>query len=95
VRSRHELSIGDASRYKGGLILLLEGPGNPFPPRQLLRLPAAPTRFEGCCGEPTGPGYEFTFRDSERNFYAFVFAENRRVANDAVAILDTLRVSLA
>ena len=94
MRSRHELSIGDASRYRG-LILLLEGPGNPFPPRQLLRLPAAPTRFEGCCDEPTGPGYEFTFRDSERNFYAFVFAENRRVANDAVAILDTLRVSLA
>src|SRR6266536_4234777 len=30
-------------------------------PRPPFRTPS-PTRFEGCCDQPTGPSYEFTFR---------------------------------
>jgi hypothetical protein len=50
-------------------------------------------RFEGCCDQPTGPGYEFTFRERGRDFYAFIDSTNRTVATEAVAILNTLRVS--
>jgi hypothetical protein len=40
-----------------------------------------------------GPGYEFTFRERGRDFYAFIDSSNRAVATEAVAILNTLRVS--
>jgi hypothetical protein len=75
------------------LILVLESSGNNFPARQRFRLAASPMRFEGCCDQPTGPGYEFTFRERGRDFYAFIDAPNRDVATEAVAILNTLRVS--
>jgi hypothetical protein len=93
ARSRVELPISSASRYNGGLILLLEGRYG-FSPRERLSLPAAPRRFEGCCDQPSGPGYEFTFRDHGRDFYAFVYTGNRAVATEAVAILNTLRVNV-
>jgi hypothetical protein len=92
ARTRHELLIGNASRYTGGLILLLESSGNAFRARHQFRLPAAATQFEGCCDQPSGPGYEFTFRDGGRDFYAFVYGTNRAVANEGVEILNTLRV---
>ncbi len=93
ARSRHELPAGNASHYRGGLILVLESSGNGFPARQRFRLAASPTRFEGCCDQPTGPGYEFTFRERGRDFYAFIDSSNRAVATEGVAILNTLRVS--
>jgi hypothetical protein len=93
ARSRHELPAGNASHYRGGLILVLESSGNNFPARQRFRLAASPMRFEGCCDQPTGPGYEFTFRERGRDFYAFIDAPNRDVATEAVAILNTLRVN--
>jgi hypothetical protein len=93
ARTRRELLIGNANRFRGGLILLLEGGGHFFAPRQPFRLPAAPTRFEGCCDQPTGPGYEFTFSERGRDFYAFVYSENRAVASEALAILNAIRVS--
>jgi hypothetical protein len=93
ARSRHELPAGNASHYGGGLILLLESSGNNFPARRRFRLAASPMRFEGCCDQPTGPGYEFTFRERGRDFYAFVDSTNRAVATEAVAMLNTLQVS--
>jgi hypothetical protein len=93
ARSRHELPAGSASHYRGGLILVLESSGNDFPARQRFRLAASSMRFEGCCDQPTGPGYEFTFRERGRDFYAFIDAANRDVATEAVAALNTLRVS--
>jgi hypothetical protein len=93
ARSREELLIGNAARYRGGLILLLETRGTSFAPRSEFRLPAGPTRFEGCCDMPSGPGYQFTFSENGREFEAFVFTRKRAVATAAVAILNTLRVS--
>ena len=93
ARSRHELPAGNASHYRGGLILVLESSGNGFPARQRFRLAASPMRFEGCCDQPTDPGYEFTFRERGRDFYAFIDAPNRDVATEAVGALNTLRVS--
>jgi hypothetical protein len=55
--------------------------------------PATPTRFEGCGDLPSGPGYEFTFRARGRDFEAFVYTSSREVATEAVAALNTLRVS--
>jgi len=88
ARSRHELPAGNASHYRGGLILVLESSGNNFPARLRFRLAASPTRFEGCCEQPTGPG-----RERGRDFYAFIDSTNRAVATEALAILNTLRVS--
>jgi hypothetical protein len=93
ARSRYELPAGNASHYRGGLVLVLESSGNNFPARQRFRLAASPTRFEGCCDQPTGPGYEFTFRERGRDFYALIDAPNRAVGTEAVAILNTLQIN--
>jgi hypothetical protein len=89
--------LGAQPVIKGALVLLLEDHGvNPpssYPARAKFRLPAKPSSFEGCCDQPTGPGYEFLFRDQGRDFYAFVYASKRAEAEEAVAILNTLRVS--
>jgi hypothetical protein len=82
-----------ARRHDGAVILLLETRGRPFPVRSTFHLSPQPTRFEGCCGQPTGPGYEFEFRERGREFYAFVYSKDRAAAQGAVAILNTLRVS--
>ena len=79
-------------RSDGAVILVLETHLASFPARSSFRL-ARPTRFEGCCGQPTGPGYQFTFRERGRDFYAYVFSKDRAAADGAVAILNTLRVS--
>ena len=55
-------------------------------------LAPAEARAPGC-DQPTGPGYKFTFRERGRDFYAFIDSTNRAVATEAVAILNTLRVS--
>ena len=92
ARSRKELLVGNASRYHGGLLLLLEHARyRAFPPRAHFRLVGTPTNFEGCCG-PAGPGYAFSFRDRGRNFSALIYATGR-AAREGVAILNTLRVS--
>ena len=75
------------------VILVLETRGRSFPARSTFRLPPRAIRFEGCCGQPTGPGYRFAFRENGREFYAFVFSKDRAAARAAVAVLDTLRVS--
>ena len=77
----------------GALILILERRHGYFPARSTFRLSPRPTRFEGCCGQPSGPGYRFAFRDRGRNFYAFVYAADRGNAAGAAAVLNTLRVS--
>ena len=82
-----------ARRHDGAVILILETRGRSFPARSAFHLSPQPSRFEGCCGQPTGPGYEFEFRERGREFYAFVYAKNRAAAHGAVAILNTLRVS--
>jgi len=78
---------------RNATILILERRGGSFPARSTFRLTRRPTRFEGCCGQPTGPGYRFAFRDRSRNFYAFVYAADRGNAARAAAILNTLRLS--
>jgi hypothetical protein len=75
------------------LILLLETRSAAFRHRSTLRLPHSASSFEGCCDQPTGPGYQFTFSERGRDFYAYVYSGNRAVATEAVAILNTLRVS--
>jgi len=82
-----------ARRHDDAVILLLETRGRPIPARSTFHLSPQPTRFEGCCGQPTGPGYEFEFRERGREFYAFVYSKDRAAAQGAVAILNTLRVS--
>jgi hypothetical protein len=69
--------------------------GSGFPPRTTFRLRSRPSRFEGCCGIPQDRGYEFIFRDDGRNLYAFVYAADRPSAQEAVAILNTLRVRVS
>ena len=80
-------------RRNEAVILILERRNGHFPARSTFRLTPRPTRFEGCCGQPTGPGYRFAFRDRGRNFYAFVYAPDRANAARAAAVLNTLRVS--
>jgi len=80
-------------RRNEAVILILERRHGYFPARSTFRLSPRPTRFEGCCGQPTGPGYRFVFRDRGRNFYAFVYAPDRANAARAAAVLNTLRVS--
>jgi hypothetical protein len=82
-----------ARPHDGALILVLETRGRAFPARSAFRLSPQPIRFEGCCGQPTGPGYRFAFRERGREFYAFVYSKDRAGARGAVAILNTLRVS--
>jgi hypothetical protein len=82
-----------ARRHDGAVILVLETGGRPFPARSTFHLSPQPSRFEGCCGQPTGPGYQFEFRERGREFYAYVYSEDRAAARGAVAILNTLRVS--
>jgi len=81
------------ARGNDATILILERRDGSFPSRSTFRLSRRPTRFEGCCGQPTGPGYRFAFRDRGRSFYAFVYAGDRGNAARAAAVLDTLRVS--
>jgi hypothetical protein len=82
-----------ARRHDGAVILVLETRGRSFPARSTFHLSPQPTRFEGCCGQPTGPGYQFAFRERGREFYAYVYSKDRAAAHAAVAILNTLRVS--
>jgi hypothetical protein len=75
------------------VILVLETRSRPFPPRSTFRLPPRAMPFEGCCGQPAGPGYRFAFRENGREFYAFLYSKDRAAARAAVAVLNTLRVS--
>jgi hypothetical protein len=68
-------------------------PPSAYPPRTRFRLPAKSSQFESCCDQPAGPGYEFLFSDHGRDFYAFVYASQRSAADEAIAILNTLRVT--
>lgn len=92
-----DLGPRPAFRGRGALLLVLEDRGvNPpsaYPARTSFRLPAKSSQFESCCEQPSGPGYEFLFRDQSRDFYAFVYASKRAEAEEAVAILNTLKVS--
>jgi hypothetical protein len=51
-------------------------------------------RSEGAGLRPTNrTGLQIKFRERGRDFYAFIDFSNRAVATEAVAILNTLRVS--
>jgi hypothetical protein len=92
-----QLGPRPAFRGSAALVLVLEDHGvNPpsaYPPRTRFRLPAKSSQFESCCDQPTGPGYEFLFSDHGRDFYAFVYASQRSAADEAIAILNTFRVT--
>jgi hypothetical protein len=92
-----DLGPRPAFRGSAALVLVLEdrsvNPPRAYPARTSFRLPAKPSQFESCCEQPTGPGYEFLFQDQGRDFYAFVYASKRAEAEEAVAILNTLKVS--
>ncbi|MGN6431750.1 MAG: hypothetical protein ACTHNB_13630 [Gaiellaceae bacterium] len=75
------------------VILVLETHDRLFASRSSFQLPSRPTRLEGCCDQPSGPGYRFAFRERGREFYAYVFSKDRAAAHSAVAVLNTLRVS--
>jgi hypothetical protein len=95
-RTRTSEAAGTVSG-KTALVLVLEDHGvNPpsgFPTRKHFHVPARAGLLGGCCDTPNGPGYEFLFRDQGRDFYAYVYASKRSAAQEAVAILNTLRVS--
>ncbi|MGB2875052.1 MAG: hypothetical protein WBB76_06195 [Gaiellaceae bacterium] len=79
----------------GSLVLLLEDhtPSVRLPSRPAqFRVPRRMTSFEGCCDMPTGPGYDFVFRDRGRNFHAFVYPRGRG-ARPSVDLLSSLRVA--
>jgi hypothetical protein len=78
----------------GGLLLVLESStGAGFSERRVgFRLPAKPSRSEGCCGMPTAPGYGFTLVEHGRAFQIFLWARDRGLAKTAVAALNTLQV---
>jgi hypothetical protein len=92
-----DLGPRPAFRGSAALVLVLEdravNPPSAYQARTSFRLPAKSSQFESCCELPTGPGYEFLFRDQGRDFYAFVYASKRWEAEKAVAILNTLEVS--
>ena len=81
------------ARGSDAVILVLERRQGSFPARSTFRLSPRPTRFEGCCGQPDGPGYQFAFREAGRDLYANVYSKDRAAARAAVAVLNTLRVS--
>ena len=77
------------------LVLVLEDrgyQGRGFPPRKPFTTPARIDPMGGCCEMPYSRGFEFTFRDHGRNFYAFVYTATRENAERAVAVLNTLEV---
>ena len=76
------------------LVLFLEDrgyQGGGFPLRRRFRVHPL-ERMGGCCEMPISTGFELTFRDQGRNFYAFVYAGKRANAEQAVAVLNTLVV---
>jgi hypothetical protein len=80
------------------LVLLFDDAVNAasgFPPRKTFRLAPKPGMLGGCCEMPTGAGYEFWFRDRDRHLAALVYAADRSLAEQAVGILNTLRVAPA
>ena len=61
------------------LVIVLEDHVNPRssyrPKPRRIRLPwQRPTRFEGCCGLPTAPGWELSFRSRGRDLIVQVHA---------------------
>jgi hypothetical protein len=77
------------------LVLVLEDrgyQGRGFPPRKPFTIPARIDPMGGCCEMPFSRGFELTFRDHGRNFYAFVYTATRPNAQRAVAVLNTLEV---
>jgi len=92
-------TFGPAAAVPRGtaLVLVLEDQSvnspSGFPARKHFTLPAHAGLLGGCCDTPSGPGYEFLFRDQGRDFYAYVYASKRSAAEEAVAILRTLRVT--
>lgn len=59
------------------------------PPRFALRGPA---QFQACCPPRDAKGWFLNFRDGNRGFYAYVYLGRRGTREEALAILDSLRV---
>ena len=64
-----------------------------FPRRpERFRLRGAPTRHL-CCTPTSRPGWVLEFQDGGRAFYVYVYLGWRRTKREALAILDSLRIS--
>ncbi len=82
---------------RGALVMLQES----LDPRRYIRrfsprprrfvLPGKP-RFVACCAPPRGQGWFFNFRDQGRGFYTYVYLGQDGTRDEALAILDSLRV---
>ena len=80
----------------GVLLVLQDGVNSPmaFRGRRPFRLPAnAELMGGGCCDTPFGSGYGFNFREQGRDFDVFLYAADRRVAEQGLQILNSLQVS--
>jgi hypothetical protein len=79
----------------GVLLVLQDGVNSPtaFRGRRPFRLPAKAELMGGCCDTPFGSGYSFNFRDRGRDFDVFLYAADRRVAEQGLQILNSLQVS--
>jgi hypothetical protein len=83
---------------RGALVMLQESLD---PRRYIRRFAPRPRRFElrgrpqliACCAPPNrGRGWFFNFRDGGRGFYAYVYLGEARTRDEALRILDSLRV---
>jgi hypothetical protein len=81
------------ARTGGALVLLQESWMGTFPARPAHFALGRVVQLGGCCDMPDGRGSEVLFRDHGRNFYAFVYATKPEQRRDALALLNSLRVT--
>jgi hypothetical protein len=93
VAGRVRLHTGMNLPAGAALVLLQESHSGRFPARPAHFALGSPGEMGGCCEMPVGRGAEVVFRDHGRRFYAFVYATSRAQRREALALLDSLRVS--
>jgi hypothetical protein len=89
ARLRSAMTVGPGV----AMVLLQESWHGTFPARPAHFALGPPGQMGGCCEMPEGRGAEVVFRDHGRRFYAFVYARSASQRRDALALLDSLRVS--
>jgi hypothetical protein len=93
VEGRVRLHLGMNVPAGAALVLVQESRSGKFPSRPAHFALGSTGEMGGCCEMPTGRGAQVVFRDHGRRFYAFVYATSRAQRNEALALLDSLRVS--
>jgi hypothetical protein len=81
------------AKTEGALVLVQESWQGDFPARPAHLSLGPIVQVGGCCDMPDGRGSEVLFSDHGRRFYAFVYATAREQRRDALALLNSLRVT--